>query len=387
MRTTILFLIIGCGIWWGYNSWVAGESDDTTTTEVTNAAAGSQEPIAPESVNQPDNPETALQQYEIQSLRKQLAADPDDGTRILLANALLATGEASKRGEALGILGSMEKSDRELSGTARAVLMRESDGQQRSAFAHKIIENGSQSPGYGESCFLVAEEVGFLDDSSAARSWKLLSAAYNSSDENSWRQPIRMRLRDLVEQWVLSHRSFSMCNGATVVSGDSLHKIAKQNRISVDSLRLLNNVRGNTIHPGQKLKFLGGQVHAEIDKSDFWIDVFIDGYWLLGYPIGHGKNNCTPSGEFSVDILQKKPMWQPRDGRAPIEYGQEGNPLGERWIGFKDGAQHFGLGIHGTADPESIGSQASEGCIRLRNEDVVQIYPWMNSGAKVYVRE
>ena len=127
------------------------------------------------------------------------------------------------------------------------------------------------------------------------------------------------------------------------------------------------------------------QSHAEVDKSDYWLDVFLDGNWLLGFPVGHGKENCTPTGEFVVGILQKNPMWQPRDGRPKKEYGEEGNPLGDRWIGFKDGL-HSGLGIHGTAEPESIGSQASEGCIRLRNEDVIQVYPWLTPRSKVFIR-
>lgn len=386
MRTTVLLLIIAGGIWWGYSRWVSGDVQDTAPTNTTDVSAGVQQPVSPQQNTPPTPIAGSPERNEINSLRKQLSADPDDGTRIQLASALLATGEVEDRGEALGILGSIEKSSSELSATARVLLLREADEPQRSRYAQKIHELGKNSPGYGESCFIIAEQIGFEDDASAVQCWKLLSEAYNSSDENSWRQPIRMRLRDLVDHWVLSRRPFSMCSVATVVTGDSLHVIAKQNKISVDSLRLLNNVRGNTIHPGQNLKFLGGQIHAEVDKSDYWIDVFIDGNWLLGYPIGHGKENCTPTGEFTVNILQKNPMWQPRDGRPPIEYGKEGNPLGDRWIGFKDGTHHFGLGIHGTAEPESIGSQASEGCIRLRNQDVVQIYPWFHRGTRVIVR-
>lgn len=392
MRTVILLLIIGGGVWWGYTRWFAGDlAASSSTTATTGASAESPEPVtpepvAPEPVDNDVTEQATPQQFEIQSLRSQLDTDPDDGTRIRLAQALLASGVADDRGQALGLLGSLEKSNSELAQTARAILMRESDGQQQSHFAHKILSAGPDSPGYGESCYLVADELGYGDDTSAVKSWKLLSDAYNSSDENSWRQPIRMRLRDLVEQWVLSPRPFTLCSSATVVSGDSLHRIAKQNRVSVDSLRLLNNIRGDVIHPGQKFKLLTGEVHAVVDKSDYWIDVFIDGMWLLGYPIGHGKDNCTPIGDFVVDILQKQPMWQPRDGRSPVAYGEEGNPLGERWIGFKDGA-HTGLGIHGTSDPESIGFQGSEGCIRLKNEDVVNVYPWMRSGTKIHVRD
>ncbi|HIC23164.1 MAG: hypothetical protein COB10_09395 [Planctomycetota bacterium] len=387
MRTFILLMIIGCGIWWGYTRWYSSDPAITNPIENSEVSADTPEPVAPEEIDTNGSKVISHQQFEVQSLRSQLATDPDDGTRIRLAQALLATGDADDRGQAIGLLGSLEKSNSELAGTARAILMRESSDHLQSFFAHKILSTGTNSPGYGESCYLVAEEIGIQDDASAVKSWKLLSEAYNSSDENSWRQPIRMRLRDLIEHWVLSHRLFTMCSMATVVSGDSLFKIAKENKVSIDSLRSLNNIRGDTIHPGQKLKFLTGEVYAVVDKSDFWIDIFIDGKWLLGYPVGHGKDNCTPSGVFNVDILQKKPMWQPRDGRTPLEYGEEGNPLGERWIGFEDSATHYGLGIHGTDDPESIGSEVSEGCIRLKNEDVVNVFPWIRMGTKVYVQD
>ena len=53
-----------------------------------------------------------------------------------------------------------------------------------------------------------------------------------------------------------------------------------------------------------------------------------------------------------------------------------GNPLGTRWIGLNE----KGYGIHGTDRPGSIGSAASHGCIRLRNEDVEQLFERVRAG-------
>jgi L,D-transpeptidase catalytic domain len=61
--------------------------------------------------------------------------------------------------------------------------------------------------------------------------------------------------------------------------------------------------------------------------------------------------------------------------------GGPGNPLGARamYLGHTD------YRIHGTNDPTSIGKHMSSGCIRLRNEDVEDLYSRVNIGAKVIV--
>ena len=54
------------------------------------------------------------------------------------------------------------------------------------------------------------------------------------------------------------------------------------------------------------------------------------------------------------------------------------SPLGEPWIGLEgiagDAAGQQKYGIHGTSKPESIGKNMSLGCIRLRNQDVEELY-------------
>ena len=398
MRTVFLLLIIAGGVWWGYSIWFEADliemDESSTTSEQTNSGSSSTStentadpaPIDPvDTVLQPDASD--IESDQIQQLRSQLQANPDDGTRIRLAQVLLASENPSNVGEALGILHRIEEADVDHSATARVLLLREARGTEEIRIAQQIIASGPDTAGYGEACLVIADEIGFDTDTTAVKCWQLLSDAYSSSDEIEWRSPIRQKLRNLVDFWVISKRPFSMAGFATVISGDSLSRIARNNQVTVDSLRSLNHLKTDVIHPGQKLKFLKGIFSVDIDKSDFWLDLYIDGRWLQGFPVGHGKDNCTPSGDFIVDLVQKKPMWQPRDGRAPIAYGAEGNPLGERWIGFEDTPTHQGLGIHGTSDPETIGSMGSEGCIRLRNEDVVEFFPWMRLGTRILIHD
>ncbi|MEF8787559.1 MAG: L,D-transpeptidase, partial [Planctomycetota bacterium] len=70
-----------------------------------------------------------------------------------------------------------------------------------------------------------------------------------------------------------------------------------------------------------------------------------------------------------------------------VEYGEEGHLLGVRWMGFKDKPEASGYGIHGTNDPSSIGTQCSNGCIRMRNEAVKELFTFVTKGTRVTIKE
>ena len=57
------------------------------------------------------------------------------------------------------------------------------------------------------------------------------------------------------------------------------------------------------------------------------------------------------------------------------------NVLGTRWLGFN----LSGYGIHGTTEPETIGQQVTAGCIRMRNEDVEELYSIVQLETRVVV--
>ena len=79
--------------------------------------------------------------------------------------------------------------------------------------------------------------------------------------------------------------------------------------------------------------------------------------------------------------------------RDPAKYskwaeGQPGgptNPLGARAIYLTSGGKDYGYRIHGTPDWQSIGSNASSGCIRMINQDVIDLYGRLQGGEKVIV--
>ena len=117
-------------------------------------------------------------------------------------------------------------------------------------------------------------------------------------------------------------------------------------------------------------------------------------YYVLGsgkamrYGIGVGREGFTWSGVKSVERKTEWPDWYPPSemlARQPylprMTAGGPGNPLGARAM-YIAGTQYR---IHGTNAPSTIGKQVSSGCIRLTNNDVIDLFNRVQIGAKVIV--
>lgn len=404
MRNFILFAIVVAGGWWMVSQWTGndpvpgtegvqtGESNANANAEDGSTGASNQDVDAsmPPTGNEEKAAPLSSLEREILMLREEIARFNTTDNVLKLSALLLATDNPALIGEGRGNLKTIlaQAPDSAEAGVARQLMLGEVSGSELLELAQEIHANGPKAPGYGMAVEIIADQNGMADAASALETWELLTEAYRNAPNLEAKAPLRRKLWNLVDQWVLSAKEFpGVSTFDTVVSGDSLSVIAQRNRTTVDALKNLNGLRSDVIHPGQKLKILNGGISVKVDKSDFRLDVYLDGRWLMGFPVGHGRvEKLTPVGTFVVGVRQKEPMWQPRDGRPPIAHGEPGNPLGERWIGFKDGA-HFGLGIHGTDDPGSIGTLCSEGCVRLRNEDVITLYPWIRSGTEVVITE
>jgi lipoprotein-anchoring transpeptidase ErfK/SrfK len=117
-------------------------------------------------------------------------------------------------------------------------------------------------------------------------------------------------------------------------------------------------------------------------------------YYVLGqgrairYGIGVGRDGFTWAGTQSVARKQEWPDWYPpaemiaRQPYLPrMMSGGPGNPLGARAM-YLGNTQYR---IHGTNDPTTIGKHVSSGCIRLTNDDIIDLFGRTPVGAKVVV--
>jgi len=171
-----------------------------------------------------------------------------------------------------------------------------------------------------------------------------------------------------------------------VQPGDTLTAIGKKFHVNWRMIQRINRLSSDRLKAGQQLKILTGKTGALVVKSEFRMALLLDGVYVKEYAVGIGKDDRTPTGEFVVDTMLIHPPWTPPGGGI-IRYGQEGYQLGERWIGFRDEPGASGLGIHGTNDDSSIGTKCSNGCIRLKNEDVIELFDFMQIGSRVRIVE
>ncbi|NEP09819.1 MAG: L,D-transpeptidase [Symploca sp. SIO2C1] len=102
------------------------------------------------------------------------------------------------------------------------------------------------------------------------------------------------------------------------------------------------------------------------------------------YPVAIGKSNTpTPTGTFEVFQMIVDPIWESPWTGEVFPPGPN-SALGLRWIGFAKLPNGI-IGFHGTPTISSIGQAASNGCVRMHNEHVVELFEKVKMGTSVTV--
>lgn len=151
--------------------------------------------------------------------------------------------------------------------------------------------------------------------------------------------------------------------------GDTLRSIASVFEINVSDIVQINpgiNPRNLTVGQVICLPASPSPIEIVVNISAKTLTVYRNGSIFREFLVATGKPSTpTPVGSFTVVNKQIDP----------------GGPYGTRWLGLSE----RGYGIHGTNDPSSIGTAASNGCIRMYNEDIEALFSITNVGTPVRI--
>lgn len=139
-------------------------------------------------------------------------------------------------------------------------------------------------------------------------------------------------------------------------------------------------------------KYDDGKYRILVSKSKYTLSLFKGNNLVKQYPIAVGRNpgdkrrvgdHRTPTGDFKIVSIEDASNWKHDfgDGKGKIAgaYGP--------WFLRLDAKGWKGIGIHGTHDPDSRGTMATEGCIRLSNEDIAELRSYAYRNMPVTIRE
>ena len=138
-----------------------------------------------------------------------------------------------------------------------------------------------------------------------------------------------------------------------------------------------------------------------IDPQNHFLYFVVGGGKALRYGVGVGREGFGWSGDATIHDKQEWPDWyppkemiqrQPELKRYLSElqsglgmHGGPGNPLGARAMYLWQGNKDTLFRIHGTVEPWTIGKSVSSGCIRMINQDAIDLYQRASVGTRVVV--
>lgn len=252
-------------------------------------------------------------------------------------------------------------------------------------YMQRIYSGYAESPYAHQAAAALAEQ-----ELSSGRKWEarnLLSFAYERVSNVQMRKSYAARMEDINTDLVWGPAGSKDSVIYQVQPGDYLSKLAAKFNCPYRLIMKINGIKDpRKLRVGQRLKILasasGGPMRMSIlvDKSEFRLSVYLNGHFLREYHVGIGQHDFTPAGEFIIGERLEKPEYR------GIKHGDPKNILGDYWITLEND-NYPGLGIHGTTEPESIGTKSSLGCIRMRNEEVGELYRIVPKGTKVTIRE
>ena len=164
-----------------------------------------------------------------------------------------------------------------------------------------------------------------------------------------------------------------------VEAGDNLTVISQKFNTTIDFIMEVNRLTTPMLRPGQRLKILNSKFSMRVSKRENRLYLENNGKLVKVYKVATGRDDSTPEGKFTIVNKLKDPTWYTVGAIVPP--GSSENILGSRWLGLSE----KGYGLHGTSNPADIGGYVTNGCVRLLEEDIQEIYKLVPMGTVVEI--
>jgi lipoprotein-anchoring transpeptidase ErfK/SrfK len=194
-------------------------------------------------------------------------------------------------------------------------------------------------------------------------------------------------------------------NASVKLSAAGVATVPGSDGLAIEASKLHRQINAAITSPTAERTFVARTHHTEpkvtteelrrkydtvivVNRSQFRLKLFKGLKLRETFPIAVGQVGLeTPPGQYSIANKAINPAWHvPNSDWAGklagkvIPGNDPSNPIKARWLGVYDG-----VGIHGTADDASIGSNASHGCIRMHIPDVEKLYDEVPVGSAIYI--
>jgi len=244
---------------------------------------------------------------------------------------------------------------------------------QRSNRAGNVAAGGGAVPGLLAEAKNLEAQGNYLASSNIYK--RLIGEFPNSREVLDWQKRLENMNVKLLFLPVITPRSIEY----EIKPRDSLEKIAREYKTTPELIAKSNNISGDKIFPGKKIKVWTAPFSIVVDKSGNTLILKSEEEIIKTYTVATGTNNITPVGTFKIIEKIVSPPWY--KGGKVIPAGTPENILGSRWMGL----DKEGYGIHGTTDPKTLGSQVTAGCVRMANQDVEELYIIVPKGTEVTI--
>ena len=230
-----------------------------------------------------------------------------------------------------------------------------------------------------------------LDEGKFAEAQLALSALYGEPNLPADQARQITDLLDQLASKVIYSREHHLAPAYVTQPGDTIDTVAQKYNIPWQLLARINGLmppgasnadnaaKDQPLPIGTKLKVLQGPFDAVIQLDKRELTLMVQKRYAARFRIGVGRDLPKLEGEYTVRNKTLNPTYYGPDG-VNISPSDPKNPLGSAWIGLTDR-----VGIHGAADPQSIGRDNNRGTICVGDRDLQDLYGILSVGSRVTI--